>query len=106
MYVRFLPRLGELALPVAAYMVVLCLMASLAISARLPYATVAIGGLAFVVSDAMIGIDRFIRSFASSVCAIWATYAVAQRSLVGSTLLRWRSGLAPSSDCRSESASH
>jgi uncharacterized membrane protein YhhN len=106
MYVQFLPRLGELALPVAAYMVALCLMASFAVSARLPRPTVAIGGLAFVAADAMIGIDRFITAFTGSAYAIWATYALAQLSLVGGILLRRRSDPAPSSDHRSESAPH
>jgi uncharacterized membrane protein YhhN len=109
MYVEFLPRLGELAVPVAAYIVALCLMASFAVSARLPratVATVAIGGLAFVVSDAMIGIDRFIGAFTGSAFAIWATYALAQLSLVGGILLRRRSDPEPPSDCRSESAPH
>lgn len=90
MYAGFLPHLGELALPVAAYIVALCLMASLAVSARLPRATVAFGGLAFVASDAMIGIDRFIGAFSGSAYAIWATYAVAQLSLTGGILLRRR----------------
>jgi uncharacterized membrane protein YhhN len=87
MYATFLPHLGALALPVAAYMIALCLMASLALSARLPNATVAFGGLAFVVSDAMIGIDRFIGAFSGSAYAIWATYAVAQLSLARGILL-------------------
>lgn len=106
MYAEFLPRLGELALPVAAYMVALCLMASFAVSVRLPRAAVAIGGLAFVVSDAMIGIDRFIGAFAGSAYAIWAAYAVAQLSLVGGILLRRPSDPASPSDLRSEPAPH
>jgi uncharacterized membrane protein YhhN len=109
MYVQFLPRLGALALPVAAYMVALCLMASFAVSARLPGASVAIvaiGGLGFVVSDAMIGTDRFIAAFTGSAYAIWATYAFAQLSLVGGILLRRRSDPEPPSDCGNESAPH
>jgi uncharacterized membrane protein YhhN len=90
MYAEFLPHLGALALPVAVYVVVLCLMASLAIAAKLPHASLAFGALAFVASDAMIGIDRFIGAFSGSVYAIWATYAVAQLSLAGGILLRRR----------------
>ena len=90
MYIDFLPGLGELAVPVAAYMVALCAMASLAVSARLPLPTVAFGGLAFVASDAMIGIDRFIGAFAGSAYAIWGAYAAAQLSLAGGILLRRR----------------
>jgi uncharacterized membrane protein YhhN len=87
-YVGFLPHLGELKAPVAAYMLVLCAMASLAVSARLPHVTVALGGLAFVSSDAMIAIDRFIGTFPGSGYGIWATYAIAQLSLVDGIVLR------------------
>jgi uncharacterized membrane protein YhhN len=93
LYVQFLPRLGSLALPVAVYMVALCAMASLAVSARLPSPAVALGGLAFVASDAMIGIDRFIGPFCPYSCsayAIWGTYALAQLALAGGILLRGR----------------
>jgi uncharacterized membrane protein YhhN len=90
MYAAFVPHLGALALPVAVYVVVLCLMASLAICTQLPRATLAFGALAFVASDAMIGIDRFIGAFSGSAYAIWATYAVAQLSLANGILLRRR----------------
>ncbi|MEA3117610.1 MAG: hypothetical protein QOI13_880, partial [Paraburkholderia sp.] len=110
MYLQFLPRLAELTLPVAAYMAALCLMASFALSVRLRplggRASIAMGGLAFVISDAMIGIDRFIGAFKGSALAIWATYALAQLSIVGGILFRRRSDSEPPSHCASESAPH
>ncbi|CAN7321933.1 lysoplasmalogenase [Trinickia sp. LjRoot230] len=87
LYAWFFPHLGDLALPVAAYMAALCLMASLAVAARLPSAVAAFGGLAFVASDTMIGIERFIGPFAGSAYAIWASYAVAQLALSRGILL-------------------
>lgn len=90
MYGAFFAHLGELAAPVAAYMVALCAMASLALAARLPSPAVALGGLAFVASDAMIGIDRFLSPFAGSAYAIWFSYALAQLLLAAGILLARR----------------
>ncbi|HEV3104682.1 MAG TPA: lysoplasmalogenase [Trinickia sp.] len=90
MYGVFFPRLGALAAPVAVYMLALCAMASMALAARLPGSTVAFGGLAFVASDAMIGIDRFVGPFAGSAYAIWFSYAIAQLLLAGGILLTRR----------------
>ncbi len=88
MYRVLLPHLHTLALPVALYMLALCTMASLAVLARLPTLYVGLGGLAFVASDAMIGIDRFLFAFDYSVYAIWFTYAFAQLFIVSGVLLR------------------
>jgi uncharacterized membrane protein YhhN len=99
MYGVFFPQLGELAAPVAVYMLALCTMASMALAARLPGPAVAFGGLAFVVSDAMIGIDRFIGPFIGSAYAIWFSYAIAQLLLTGGMLLARR---APSMAPRAE----
>ncbi|RDU99621.1 lysoplasmalogenase [Trinickia dinghuensis] len=94
MYVVFLPHLDALAIPVAVYMLALCAMASFALLARpsgpaqrraglaLP-----LGGLAFVASDAMIGVDRFLSPFPGSDYAIWFSYAIAQVSIATGILL-------------------
>jgi uncharacterized membrane protein YhhN len=88
MYAAFFPQLHELAAPVGAYMLVLCLMASLALAAQLPAAATALGGLVFVASDAMIGIDRFLAPFSGSTFAIWFSYAVAQLLITAGVLSR------------------
>ncbi|WP_207001146.1 lysoplasmalogenase [Trinickia mobilis] len=88
MYAVFFPQLRELAAPVGAYTLVLCLMASLALAAQLPSAATALGGLVFVTSDAMIGIDRFLEPFSGSVYAIWFAYAVAQLLITAGVLSR------------------
>lgn len=86
MYFVFLPHLGPLAVPVALYMLALCAMASFAVSARPTGLALPLGGLAFVASDALIGIDRFLGTFPGSGYAIWFTYVLAQVSIVGGVL--------------------
>jgi uncharacterized membrane protein YhhN len=87
-YAAFFPHLHELAAPVGVYMLVLCLMASLALIAQLPNAATALGGLVFVGSDAMIGIDRFLTPFSGSTYAIWFAYAIAQLLITAGVLSR------------------
>jgi uncharacterized membrane protein YhhN len=87
-YGVLLPHLHALAIPVATYMVALCAMASLALCAQLPSAATALGGLAFVASDALIGLDRFITSFPGSPYAIWFSYAAAQLLITAGILSR------------------
>jgi uncharacterized membrane protein YhhN len=87
MYVVLFPHLGMLAVPVAIYMLVLCAMASLALVTRPAGLALALGALAFVASDAMIGIDRFLSPFPGSSYAIWFSYAVAQTSIAAGILL-------------------
>ncbi|GLU31673.1 hypothetical protein Busp01_15150 [Trinickia caryophylli] len=92
-YMVFLPHLGPLAVPVAVYMCALCLMASLAVFARGLHPLAAMGGFSFVISDAMIGVDRFLEAFAASTYGIWATYAFAQLALAAAIVLLPRRGL-------------
>lgn len=86
MYIVFLPNLGPLAVPVALYMLALCAMASCALLVRPSGPALPLGGLAFVASDAMIGVDRFLGAFHGSGYAIWFTYVLAQVSIVGGLL--------------------
>ncbi len=87
-YATFLPHLGPLLLPVACYVTALALMASLALCAQACGPELALGALAFVASDAMIGIERFIGPFAGSAYAIWFSYAAAQVLIAAGILLR------------------
>jgi uncharacterized membrane protein YhhN len=78
--VWFWPGLvGEgLVVPVIVYIGVLGAMVCAALLARLPTVWTAVGAVCFAVSDAMIGVDRFV--FDSEVLAvpIWWAYAAAQ----------------------------
>ncbi len=87
MYAAFLPNLGSLSAPVAVYMIALCAMASLTLLAARRSPMLPLGGLAFVASDAMIGIDRFLAGFSASAYAIWFTYAIAQVAIATGFLL-------------------
>lgn len=87
MYAVFFPNLGALAIPVAVYMLALCAMASLALLARRGGPALALGGLLFVASDAMIGVDRFVGAFKGSGYAIWFSYALAQVAISSGVLL-------------------
>ncbi|KWK75812.1 lysoplasmalogenase [Burkholderia ubonensis] len=81
-YAAFFPHLGELAAPVAVYMLVLCAMASFALAARTHGPLVALGSLIFVGSDTLIGVGRFLGGFAGIDYLIWALYALAQVTIV------------------------
>ncbi len=87
MYCAFLPHLGVLTIAVAVYMVALCAMATLALLAKPGGPALSLGALAFVASDAMIGVDRFLSPFPGSDYAIWFSYAIAQLSIAAGVLL-------------------
>lgn len=74
----FWPQLGRLTIPVTAYMVVLAAMVSAALLARLPTIWTAFGAVCFAVSDAMIGIGRFVLDDAALAVPVWWAYAAAQ----------------------------
>jgi uncharacterized membrane protein YhhN len=76
--VWFWPHLGREAIPVTAYIVVLAAMVSAAMLARLPTIWTAVGAACFAVSDAMIGIGRFVLDNEALAVSIWWMYAAAQ----------------------------
>ncbi len=73
----FWPRLLEqgMAVPVTAYITVLGAMVCCALLARLPTPWTALGGVAFAVSDAMIGINKFVLGSEALAVPIWWVYA-------------------------------
>ena len=74
----FWPRLGVQALPVTVYIGVLCAMVCAALLARLPTQWTAVGAVCFAVSDAMIGISRFVLGNEALAVPIWWAYAASQ----------------------------
>jgi uncharacterized membrane protein YhhN len=74
------PQLGRerLTVPVTIYIAVLCAMVCAALLARLPTVWTAVGALCFLVSDAMIGIGRFVLDNQALAVPIWWAYAAAQ----------------------------
>jgi uncharacterized membrane protein YhhN len=76
--VWFWPRLHTLTVAVTTYIVVLAAMVCAALLARLPTRWTAVGAVCFAVSDAMIGIDRFVLDNEALAVPIWWAYALAQ----------------------------
>lgn len=75
--VWFWPRLvaDGMAVPVTAYITVLGAMVCVALSARLPTPWTALGAVCFAVSDAMIGVGRFVLGSEALAVPIWWAYA-------------------------------
>lgn len=88
--VWFWPRLitEGLALPVTGYIGVLAAMVAAALLAGLPTAWTAIGAVCFAVSDAMIGIDRFVLDSEALALSIWWCYAGAQLLITAGLFFR------------------
>ncbi|MGH3532468.1 MAG: lysoplasmalogenase [Mycobacterium sp.] len=78
--VWFWPHLGRdgSTLPVTVYIVVLGAMVCAALLVRLPTIWTAVGAVCFAVSDAMIGIGRFVLGNEVLAVPIWWAYATAQ----------------------------
>jgi len=76
------PRLNELLVPVTIYMFVLLLMGVFTLVSKKTNIWLVMGGLSFVVSDSLIGINRFYYPFSFSHPLIMVTYYFAQFALV------------------------
>ena len=88
------PHLGGLALPVAAYGLVLCAMAAVS-SGLTP--TVACGGALFVVSDSLLALNRFVPDYAFGLndVAVMLSYIAAQGLIAWGVVVILRSRSAP-----------
>lgn len=76
------PNLGELALPVFVYMLVLVTMAISTISSHKSSKWLVLGGISFVVSDSLIGLNKFYTPIPHVGLCIMVTYYFAQFALV------------------------
>lgn len=78
--VWFWPHLRRegLTIPVTLYMAVLSAMVCAALLARLPTGWTAVGAVCFAMSDAMIGIGRFVLGNELLAAPVWWTYVAAQ----------------------------
>jgi len=76
----FWPGLGrdKLTIPVTIYMLALTAMVCMAVLAQLPTIWTAVGAACFAVSDAMIGIGRFVLDNEVLAVPIWWLYAAGQ----------------------------
>ena len=76
------PGLGKLFIPVLMYMSVLLLMACFTLVSKKSNNWLVIGGLAFVASDLLLGVNKFYADIAYSHFLIIISYYFAQYSLV------------------------
>jgi len=76
-----LPNLGELLIPVVAYMSVLLLMGMSSVLSRKTNAWLVLGGLSFVISDSIIGLNKFYSPIPDAHLLIMVTYYFAQFAL-------------------------
>ena len=72
----------KLALPVSAYIAIICVMVACAIATR--NALAALGAVVFMMSDTLIAWNRFVRTLPWAPVAIMITYHLAQAGLVAS----------------------
>ena len=77
------PRLGEMKKPVSIYGLIICIMLSFAIDLwrikdRRVSLYVILGALFFIISDSILAINKFYKSFEFAVIAIMLTYGIAQ----------------------------
>jgi len=83
-----LPNLGDLQLPVSAYLLVIATMGLLAAQSSLPFRWTVVGALLFIVSDSFIAINKFVTPLPMAGFLIMSTYYAAQFMLVDSLLAR------------------
>ena len=74
--------LGDLFIPVVAYMSILLLMALATVLSEKSNVWLVLGGISFVLSDSLIGFDKFYSPIAHVDIAIMITYYLAQYALL------------------------
>lgn len=78
---RVWPGLGAMKWPVVAYIVVITLMVAAAALAGFVTQLVVLGAVLFLISDSLIGLDRFHQPLANADYWIWGTYYLGQLGL-------------------------
>ena len=87
MFTLFINGLAELFIPVLAYMVVLLLMALATVFSHRSNLWLVLGGISFVLSDSLIGFDKFNSAIVQNQLWVMATYYFAQFALVKGYLM-------------------
>ena len=82
MFYYIQPGLGQLFLPVLIYMAVLMLMGVFALLSKKTNLWLISGGISFIISDSIIGIDKFYSPIPNAGVLIMISYYFAQFSLV------------------------
>ena len=76
------PKLGNLQIPVMAYLITIAAMGLLAVQSLLPIRWAVLGAVLFIISDSFIAINKFISSFPFESYWIMSSYYAAQFMLV------------------------
>lgn len=76
------PKLGGMQIPVIAYMAVISLMGFLAVQSSYPMKWAVLGALAFILSDSLIAVNKFIFDIPFERLVVMSTYYAAQWMLV------------------------
>ena len=77
-----LPNLGKLTIPVMVYISALTLMVQSALLARFKTKWIVCGAVLFMLSDSLIGVNRFKMDVPWRDYLVWATYYVGQCGIV------------------------
>ena len=86
-YYAFLrPHLGDLTIPVALYVLAILLMGITAYFCALPTPLIALGATLFIVSDAVLAFEKFVRPFKGSGEIVWTSYVAGQTALAAGFL--------------------
>ena len=85
------PRVGEMAVPVFLYMVAITVMAVLAVLREMEGNALLYGGLAFLLSDALIAVDKFLAPIPAEAYLVMTTYYFAQFMIAQAFLKQERS---------------
>ena len=80
-YAYLRPHLGDLALPVALYVLAILSMGLTAFFCTLPTMLIPLGALLFILSDAVLAFEKFIRPFKGSGEIVWTSYVTGQTAL-------------------------
>ncbi|MDX1341060.1 MAG: lysoplasmalogenase [Reinekea sp.] len=82
------PNLGDMQIPVLAYLIAIAFMGLMAIQSHYPVRCAVLGALVFISSDSLIAIDRFIHPIPLRSYWIMITYYAAQWMLIAGCLRR------------------
>ena len=90
MVITLEPHLGEMQVPVFAYLVVIMFMGFAAIQSSYPTRWLVLGALCFIASDSLIALNRFVQPLPFSDYLVMSTYYAAQYMIVAGCLRRTR----------------
>jgi uncharacterized membrane protein YhhN len=80
------PNLGDLQIPVLAYLTAISFMGLTAIQGRFPVRWIVLGAFSFILSDSLIALDKFLHPLPYNNYSVMITYYAAQWMIVHGSL--------------------